>query len=221
MQTTETVRRPMTLTAIRADKWAAVDLPIPDTADPLLLDQASFAAFNCFNDRQVPAGVAADAWEQRRLSAGERVKELADRLEPLFDALPPREQKELMAAFDHGDAVRAWQQTVFSRETIAADQWTAVYLPIPKHAGRELLEYARGWAADLAAYAARDLAETQGAFAQPSITLPGDAPQPLAAATARLAELDARLGIKPSRWTGEPLGQSPELSQDRRQGQSQ
>lgn len=198
-----------------------MDLAIPDNPDPLLLDQASFAAFDCFNQRQTPAGVTAEAWEQRRAAAGERVKELADRMEPLFDALPRREQKELLAAFDHGDAVRAWQQPAFSKDTIAADQWTAVYLPIPKNAGRELMEYARSWAADLVQYAARDLAQTQGAFARPLITLPPDAPQPLAAATARLAELNARLEIKHSRWTGEPVGESPELSQDHGEGQSQ
>ena len=56
-----------------------------------------------------------------------------------------------------------------------------------------------------------DLAQTQGAFARPSITLRQDAPQPRAAAMTRLAERDARLEIKHSRWTGEPLG-SPALS---------
>ena len=222
MQTKETQPLPatMTLGAIRADKWAAVDLPIPGDADPLLLDQASFAAFDCFNERQPPAGVTPEAWEQRRAAAGERVKELADRMEPLFDALPRRDRKELMSSLDHGDAVRAWQQPVFSRETIAADQWTAVYLPIPKDADRELLEHARGWAAELVEYAVRDLAETQGAFARPSITLPQDAPQPLAAAMMRVAELDARLEMKHSRWTSERLGEAADLTQSGGQGQS-
>lgn len=38
----------------------------------------------------------------------------------------------------------AWKQPAFSRETIETDQWTAVYLPIPENAARELLEYAHG-----------------------------------------------------------------------------
>ena len=33
----------------------------------------------------------------------------------------------------------AWQAPAFSKETIDADPWTAVYLPIPENANRLLL----------------------------------------------------------------------------------
>src|SRR5689334_14535319 len=118
----------MTLATIRADKWAAVDLPIPALADPFLLNQASFAAFDCFNERQPPESVAAATWEERRAAAGERVKELADRMEEIYHTLPIRDRKELISCLDHGDQVRAWQSSAFSEDTIAADPTTAIYL---------------------------------------------------------------------------------------------
>jgi len=37
----------------------------------------------------------------------------------------------------------AWQQPAFSEETIEADSWTAVFLPIPEKANLELLLVAR------------------------------------------------------------------------------
>jgi hypothetical protein len=197
MQTTQAAKPVMTFDAIRADKWAAVDLPIPANADPYLLNSASFAAFDCFNDRQPPQGVPADAWQGRRDAAGERVKELADRMEQVYDALPIQDRKDLISTLDHGDAVRAWQAPAFSEETMAADPWTAVYLPIPENANLTLLTQAHNWARDLAEYARRDLAQSQGAFARPDIALPEDAPEPLAAATARTAELGTA-GKKPA-----------------------
>jgi hypothetical protein len=214
---------PMTLAAIRADKWAAVDMAIPHNAEPLLLDQASFAALDCFNQREPPQGVAPEAWAERRAAAGERVKELGDRMEAVWDTLVRPERKDLRAAIDHAEAVRAWQAPAFSFDTIHADPWTAVYLPIPENAGADLLEHARSWAADLAEYAARDQIETQGAFTGPLITMPADAPEPLAAATARMAELSHQIEINNpgySRWTGEPLGEAAGVAQSAGKGQS-
>jgi hypothetical protein len=197
----EKTPEPMTMEAIRADNWAAVDLPIPDNADPILLNNASFAAMACFNERHPPEGVTHEGWEERRSAAGERVKELADRMEPVWDTLGRADKKDLIIVFDHADQVRAWQAPSFDEFTISTDPWTAVYLPIPENAGRDLLEHARGWAADLAEYAARDPVHNG-----PFVTLPNDAPERLATATARMAELDSRLQIGHSRWTGEPLG---------------
>jgi len=177
----------MTIAAIGANKWAAVDMPIPENADALLLDQASFAAFDCFNERVPPPGASPEAWAERRAAAGERVKELGDRMDAVWDTLDRPERKDLRAAIDHAEAVRAWEASAFSFDTISVDPWTAVYLQIPENAERDLLERARGWAADLAEYAARDPLIT------PLITMPVDAPEPLAAATARVAELERRM----------------------------
>jgi hypothetical protein len=162
----------ITIAAIRANKWAAVDMPIPERADPLLLDQASFAAFDCFNEREPPPGASPKAWAERRAAAAERVKELeelGDRMDAVWDTLDRPERKDLRAAIDHAEAVRAWQASAFDFDTINADPWTAIYLPIPEDAEHDLLEHARGWAADLAEYAARD----------PLITMPAMPPNRL------------------------------------------
>jgi Ti-type conjugative transfer relaxase TraA len=80
---------PMTIEAIRADNWSAVDMAIPENAEPLLLNNASFAAMRCFEQWQAPEGVTQEQWEERRAAAGERVKELGDRIENLLDTRDP------------------------------------------------------------------------------------------------------------------------------------
>jgi hypothetical protein len=78
---------------------------------------------------------------------------------------------------DDGDEYRqsqaeiteAWNQPAFSFDTIAADPWTAVYLPIPENAPRALLEHAHSWAVDLQEYVspARHNPNAQNAFDGP------------------------------------------------------
>jgi hypothetical protein len=94
--------------------------------------------------------------------------------------LERRERAELGAA---------WQAPEFSRATIEADAWTAVYLPIPKQADMALLREAHTWASDLVRYSE----EGRGAFASPLVALPNTAAEPLAAAEARVEELEQRI----------------------------
>jgi hypothetical protein len=95
----------------------------------------------------------------------------------------------------------ACKAPAFSRGTISADPWTAVYLPIPEKTRPELLRYARNWVDGLCQYADLDRrfegTETiPGTLAQPFITREDFTPEHnFAAATARLAELNARLEI--------------------------
>jgi hypothetical protein len=56
-------------------------------------------------------------------------------------------------ALEEKEIEEAWRQPAFSRETIETDRWTAVYLPTPENATRELLEYAHGSAVELQHYA--------------------------------------------------------------------
>jgi hypothetical protein len=191
----------MTVAAIRANKWAAVDLALPESLDDLsLLNQASFAAMHCFEQREPPDGVAPERWEQRRAAAGERVKELGVRADKLLRSgdWPKDTRKDLLSYIDKAELVQAWQAPAFDEFTIAADPWTAVYLPIPENAGRELLEHARGWAADLAEYAVRSASNSgpfMSALGGPFVTLPKDAPDPFAAATRRIREIGAQLEL--------------------------
>jgi Ti-type conjugative transfer relaxase TraA len=168
-----------------ADQWTAVYLPIPRDADELLLSNATHAAMHCFNEPQHPNDYSGQAWQQRRYDAGERVKELADKIEAILPGIDRRDERHeaLIYAAEQADLVRAWQAPAFSYDTIDADRWTAVYLDIPKTADAELLRHARFWASELQHYALRD---NDG----PSVTQPSNAAAPQAAAAARAFELD-------------------------------
>jgi hypothetical protein len=121
----------------------------------------------------------------------------------------------------------AWQAPAFSKETIAADPWTAVYLPIPEKANLGLLTEAHNWARDLARYA-----EGNGAFSQPLVDREShNRADNIAAATARTGELEQRVKSQLlhqievnnpgfSRWTGEPLGAAAGQAQKGGIGQS-
>ncbi len=135
------------------------------------------------------------------------------------------------------DTLRAaWRQPAFSRETIDADPWTAVYLPIPENLPASFGVFTLGDARALvremmvATVELNDWEPVEGRFTfdklalgpslnRDSYTREGN----FAAAGARLAELDARLEINNpecSRWTGEPLGETAGQVQSPGKGQS-
>jgi hypothetical protein len=127
----------------------------------------------------------------------------------------------------------AWQAPAFSRETIDADPWTAVYLPIPENLpasfGVFTLRDARALVREMmvATVQPNDWEPVEGRFMFDKLAL-----GPLlnrdsysregnfTAAGARLAELDARLQIEHSHWTGEPLGEAAGQAQSTGKGQS-
>jgi hypothetical protein len=191
----------MTVEAIRADKWAAVDLPVPEAIgdDLLLLNQASFAAMDCFEQREPPDGVSPSLWEERRAAAGERVKELGGVADGLLDSRdwPKETRKDLLGYVDKADLVRAWQAPEFNEFTIAADPYTSVYLPIPADSSEWLLEHALSWARDLEEYA------RTGMSSRPFVTLPKDALEAEPAAVARIKELEGRLELTERTGLGE------------------
>jgi hypothetical protein len=127
----------------------------------------------------------------------------------------------------------AWQAPAFSKETIDADPWTAVYLPIPENLpasfGVFTLQDARALVREMmvATVEPNDWEPVQGRFTFDKLAL-GPALNPdsytregnFEAAGARLAELDARLQIGHSRWTGEPLGETAGQGQSAGKGQS-
>ena len=113
----------MTPEAIAREPWNAVDLDIPKDAS-----------------RELLSLVAATAYELRgaKRPGDENLPE-----EELFDHAGER-HKEAVDAMRMLDMREAAAAPEFSHETIAADWWTAVYLPIPRDADPELLELARG-----------------------------------------------------------------------------
>ena len=127
----------------------------------------------------------------------------------------------------------AWQAPAFSKETVAADPWTAVYLPIsenlPASFGEFTLRDARALVREMmvATVEPNDWEPVQGRFTFDKLAL-GPSLNPdsytregnFAAASERLAELDARLEIGHSRWTGEPLGETAGVTQSGGIGQS-
>ena len=127
----------------------------------------------------------------------------------------------------------AWQAPAFSRETIEADPWTAVYRPIPENLpasfGGFTLRDARALVREMmvATVEPNDFEPVEGRLTfdklalgpslnRDSYTREGN----FTAAGARLAELDARLQIEHSRWTGEPLGEAAGVEQSAGIGQS-
>ena len=173
----DTGRGVVTAEAIERDPWNAVWLELPremsvelsglvvETAQHLQDEAAAkLAAAETAAEKELWLGRQEDA-EERRLNALNRYHEALARA--------------------------AWEAPAFSWETIAADPWTAVYLPMPEDATRELLQHARSWVSDLTHYAGNG-----GLFAEPSVN-PGRYPQDrhAEAATSRLVELEERLEL--------------------------
>jgi hypothetical protein len=127
----------------------------------------------------------------------------------------------------------AWRQPAFSKETINADPWTAVYLPIPENLpgsfGDFTLRDVRALVREMmvATVEPNDWEPVQGRLTFDKLAL-GPALNPdsytregnFAAAGERFAELEARLNVEHSRWTGESLGESAGMTQSGGQGQS-
>jgi|SRR5271170_2386895 len=198
---------PLTIEAIKRDPWNAVRLDLPKE---MSVDLAALVVNTAFELREVARDEAREA--EARGEAGE-----ADRFYILGNEAEERRQ-DVLLAYDMAKVRDAWQAPAFSRATIEADAWTAVYLPIPEKADLALLTTAHNWARDLARHA-----EGDGAFSEPLVTLPAAAPEPQAAATARTAVLEQRVKSRLlhqieinnpgfSRWTGEAESPSPELS---------
>jgi hypothetical protein len=167
-------REPMTIEAIERDPTNAIVLDLPEDASKELLLAVGDAASQVRRDAGVRAQEArgeADRWDALSAAADER-----------FD--------EAMLKHDLDLARDAWQAPEFSRETIAADAWTAVYLPVPENPDPGLLLNARNWASELEQYA-----EGFGAFSQPLVDERAHTPEQGAAAAAdRVVDLDSRLG---------------------------
>ncbi len=165
----------LTTEAIQRDAWNAVMLDIPENASIELLGVIAETAQYLRVDAENRAVVATSAEET------EQWQELASEADQRFD--------DALVRWHEARAREAWRAPTFSRETIEADPWTAVYLPIPETADLTLLTEAQNWARDLVRYceAGRD-----DALSKPLVSLPNDAPEPHAAATARLAELGQR-----------------------------
>ena len=167
----------MTAEAIERDPWNAVRLELPRAMSAELAGLVVETADHLRDEASM------------KLDAAETAAEKELWLERRDDA----EERRLDALNRHHEARSrvAWEAPVFSRETIDADPWTAVYLPMPEDAGRELLQYARSWVSDLTQYA-----RNGGVFAEPSVD-PGRYSQDRHAemATARLVELEERLEL--------------------------
>ena len=190
---------PLTAEAIKRDAWNAVTLDIPENASTELLGIIVETAQDLRRDAEDHATVATSIEET------ERWRELASKADERFD--------DALVRWDKARAGEAWQAPTFSHETIEADPWTAVYLPIPEDADRTLLTEAQNWARDLVRYSEEG---RDGALSKPLVSLPNDAPEPHAAATARLAELGQRelSQLSPNRPGPEPMPQRPEVAPD-------
>jgi hypothetical protein len=179
---------------IAADPWTSVYLPIPERPNPWLLLKAHDAAREC--EEMIGRGVGPqlqqgdDGPDDSRLRAAARTAELSERLEVVVEQgrMPwpniPDEQDR-----------KAWQAPEFSRETIEADLWTAVYLPIPEKADVQLLAYARSWVSDLR-HAAEIGVQSNSLYFGPALeNMHYSREEKLEAATERLGELERRLDL--------------------------
>jgi hypothetical protein len=180
---------PLTAEAIKRDARNAVRLDIPEDTSIELLGIIVETARDLRRDAEDRA-IGATSIEET-----EQWRELASEADERFD--------DALVRWDKARAHEAWQAPTFSRETIKADPWTAVYLPIPEDADLTLLTEAQNWARDLVRYSE---GERDGALSKPLVSLPSDALEPHAAATARLAELDERevSQLSPNRPGPEP-----------------
>jgi hypothetical protein len=171
-------REPVTAEAIARDPWNAVRLELPRVMSVELAGLVIETAYELRNQ------VAAASYR-------EADPEVRQRLNDLWDQADER-RNDAFAVYDRAKEREAWQAPAFSRETIYSDSWTAVYLPVPEEASRRLLEHARGCVSDLqnAMEAGElDLRALGPAVNRDTYTREGN----LAAAAARLGELDARL----------------------------
>jgi hypothetical protein len=141
--------REATAQRIADDPWSAVTAPIPEGASLDLLHLIAETA----QQLQEYASARGDA-----ASNPNSFGQLSDEAEHWFDLADAAGSRFEDAALKHYDAVArvGWEAPAFSRETIAADPWTAVYLPVPERADAGLLAAARSWASDLRQYATAD-----------------------------------------------------------------
>ena len=168
-------KEPMTVEAIERDPWAAIDRAIPPDADRELLSLIAKTAYNLRGverpgDENLPEESLFD-------QAGERHKEAVD-------ALCMLDMRAAAAAPE------------FSRETIEADWWTAVYLPVPQNADPALLAHAR----EVAGWAREGIELTglpAGALAYDPFVIGSEygRAENIENASARIAELDERLEL--------------------------
>jgi hypothetical protein len=178
----------LTLDAIRQDPWNAVKMDIPDDADIELLGEIARTARELRVDAEGRAEAAQSAQNDEER---ERWVERAEAADFRFD--------EASLKLAEARAQEAWRAPAFSYETIHADAWTAVHLPIPEQAEPELLAYARNWASDLGRYAelgGRYPEFGSSALGEPLVNAENfTREQNIDAAADRVAALDMRLEL--------------------------
>jgi hypothetical protein len=175
----------LTVEAIRQDPWNAVRLDIPDNADLELLQNITTTARELRGYAEGRAEAARDGPNPEEV---ERWAKRAEAADFRFD--------EASLKLAEARAQEAWRTPAFSYETIQADPWTAVHLPIPEQAEPELLAFARNWAGDLGRYAQMGGGERGFATALGEPRVNADRftrEQNIDAAAERVAALDAHL----------------------------
>jgi len=143
---------PMTLEAIAADPWNAVELPLPPDASLDFLEAAKSVIIGNGLHNWTGAEDGREDTQNSWLQALDRLTLINERRmaqEAAIFARPP-----VMAAYERalarvsaseqpeGDQ-SAQEQPPMTLETIAADPWNAVALPLPADAARELLDAAK------------------------------------------------------------------------------
>jgi hypothetical protein len=175
----------LTVEAIRQDPWNAVTLDLPKDASIDLLQNIASTARELRSYAEGRAEAARDGPNSEEV---ERWAERAEAADFRFD--------DASLKLAEIRAQEAWQAPAFSYQTIQADPWTAVHLPIPEQAEPELLAYARNWAGDLARYAEMGGSEREFATALGEPMVDADKftrEQNIEAAAERVVALDARL----------------------------
>ena len=173
-------REPMTIEAIERNSWNAVALDLPPDASRELLTLVATTA-DRFRETLLANGHEAATQE----SHGDWSDyEAADaRCDEAWLELQRRDMREAAAAPE------------FSRQTIAADWWTTVYLPIPEGADPALLAHARqvtGWVREGLEFAGPDA----GGVYEPSVIgSEYSRAENIEHANTRIAELDERLEL--------------------------
>jgi hypothetical protein len=178
---------PVTAEAIDKNPWNAVTLDLPNDENRALLER-----------------IAATAYELKNMAAyrseGAYTREEAELWQLVAEEAKTR-SKDAGHELAMIEVRAAWRAPEFSGATIAADPWTAVYLPMPDKPDAALLAEARQWVSEL-----RNAVEDRPGW-EPSTGALAHGPfvdgmdysrqENFAAATARLAELDSRLEIAP------------------------
>jgi hypothetical protein len=195
---------PMTIEAIERDPWNAIRLDIPEAASAELLEHARNAAARQLDELRNYIEYDRESFDdpafEQIKAAARRIGDLDARLEMAPEARvmsetrnaePPSLTPEVAGKVrDTLEVWEAWQQREFSAATIAADPWTAVYLPIPQNADASLLA-----AAQVAAVTCVGMVELGEQWYRPRVPQ-GDGPaENQAKAESRLDELDARLAV--------------------------